>query len=355
MHFLTCINLRNALLGVFVLCTVTCFAGGTDGYAREATFVLMTDTHVDMKCSVSDLEYLANWIVANKASRNIAYAGHLGDVGDRRGSGPLYEMLRLARAALQPIADTQIPFSVAMGNHDYRDDGEHPRSAAAFNHPDAFGLDFYRDAPGFKGTFEGETESDLPHPGGTANHYFVLTLADEDFLFLTLEHYPRDAVMKWADALVRERYPDHHVVVCTHAYLTRQGTLSSGRHGDNESPGPEFSNSGEDMWHKYFRHWENLRFVFNGHFIDEPRQHYLQQTGVHGNIVHSHFFNYQNWGYKDGELYNTRSGGRYQAATVRLITIHFDENTVRIENYLPHVDDTVEPAHPATHFFLSAP
>ena len=322
--------------------------------AREVTLVLMTDTHLDMKCSAEDLAHMTRWIVENAAALNIGYVGHLGDVGDQRGSGTLLEMLQQARAALQPVADAAIPISIAVGNHDYRDGGEHPRSAEAFNRPDTFGEAFYSTSPGFGSTFEQEADFGIAHPGGTANHYFTLELAGEEFLFLTLEYYPRDAVMEWADAVVRERYPSHHVVVSTHAYLTRQGELTTSNYGEPET-GPEYSNSGQDMWQRYLQHWENLRFVFNGHFIDEPRQQYLEQTGVHGNTVHSHFFNYQNWAYRDGQLYNTRSGGQYQASVLRLFTIQFDDNTVRIRNFLPQANVDVEPATPEEHPFIPAP
>ena len=34
--------------------------------------------------------------------------------------------------------------------------------------------------------------------------------------------------------------------------------------------------------------------------FDVPRQSYLEQVGDAGNLVHSHFWNYQNWDYRDG-------------------------------------------------------
>lgn len=355
--------MRRLLYGVtpVVLAALLCQCACTrDGSARagsspdEFTLVLMTDTHLDMKCSAEDLEQVSRWIVDHAEELNIRYVAHLGDVGDVRGSGDLPEMLRAARAALQPILDAGIPLSVAGGNHDYREGDASPRSADAFNAADTFGPELYAGRPWFGGTFEQETGDAGPDPGGAMNHYLILDISDLPFLFLTLEYYPRDKVMVWADRLVRERYPDRHVVVCTHSYLTQHGALSESRFGSAE-PGPERSNSGAEMWERYLKNWSNLRFVFNGHFIDTPRQSYLRQTGAHGNVVHAHFFNYQNWGYDGGKLRNMRSGGPHQAATIRLVTIQPGGNAVRMRNFLPPAGVEPEPAAPAAHPFIVEP
>ena len=321
------------------------------GVAEEkARFVFLTDTHLDMKCSAANLAHIARWIVDNAEPLNIRYVAHQGDVGDRRGTGSIGEMLKASRDALQPIMDAGIPFSVAIGNHDY-DVGSDTRPCEAFNDPEAFGMAFYEGQPWFGGTFEAEASEPGPDPGGTVNHYVAQEIAGHPFLFLTLELFPRDKVMDWAYHLVRERFPDHEVAVTTHAYLHREGHLCAGvgYDGFSREEGPEYSNDGEEMWERYFRKWPNLRLVSGGHFIDEPRQNYLEQTGDDGNIVHSHFWNYQNWGYRDGALFNTRREGENQAAMVKLFGVDLAGGEVHIENYLPPAGVEGEAADPAHH------
>lgn len=322
--------------------------------ADEAfSLVFLTDTHADMKCSELSLRTIAQWIAAQAKSLNILYVAHLGDVGDERGSGSLVEMLQLARSALQAIADSGIPLSIAIGNHDYQplavDD---LRSADAFNRADTFGREFYYGKPWFGGTFEEQAGDPGPFPGGTVNHYNTLEIYGRPYLFLTLEHYPRDKVLDWANNLVQNVFPDHEVIVTTHAYLTEYGVLSTGSYNQQE-PGPEYSNSGNSMWERYFKSWNNLRLILNGHFINEPRQAYLQQVGLFGNTVHSHFFNYQNWGYRLGGLYYVTSRGLHQAATIRILTVYPALNKVVVRNYTPSANMTIEEASPATHIFRS--
>ncbi len=326
-------------------------AGTAEGATPERVrFVFLTDTHLDMKCSKANLSGIAHWITERARELNIRFVAHQGDVGDRRGTGSIGEMLKASREALQPVMDAGIPLSVAIGNHDY-DQGSDTRPCEAFNHADAFGRAFYNGQPWFGGTFQAETADPGPDPGGTANHYLTQRIAGRRFLFLTLELFARDKVMAWADQLVKERFPDHEVIVTTHAYLHRQGHLCTGvsYDGFSREPGPEYSNDGQELWNKFFKTWPGLRLISSGHFIDEPRQNYLEQIGEAGNMVHSHFWNYQNWGYRDGRLFNTRREGEYQAAMVKMFELCLAANEVRIENRIPPAGVEGEPAVPAYH------
>jgi|GEM_PF-2520626 len=319
------------------------------------SLVFLTDTHVDMKCSELSLQTIAQWVVSHAEPLNIRYVGHLGDVGDERGSGTLVEMLQKARAAFQIVADAGIPVSLCIGNHDYQPVEETDlRSADAFNRNDTFGPEFYSGRTWFGGTFEEEAATPGPYPGGTINNYIALNVYNRPYLFLALEYYPRDKVLDWADNLARNRFPDHNVVVLTHAYLNEYGVLSTSSYAQ-APPGPEFSNSGASMWNRYFKYWPNLRIVLNGHFINEPRQTYLKQEAMDGHAVHSHFFNYQNWGYKSGALYYVTSHGLHQAATIRIFTIYPISNKVVVKSYTPTALGEIEPALPDIYTFIDPP
>jgi hypothetical protein len=338
---------------------VSPFLSGTESAPAAGegsfTFAFLTDTHLDMKCSEANLAAIARWIVANKDPLRICHVGHQGDVGDRRGSGDIHAMLRMSRRALQPVADAGIPLSVAIGNHDY-DASSNTRPCEAFNQPDTFGLEFYGGKPWFGGTFESGTARGRAgvDPGGTANHYFVQRVSGHPMLFLTLELFPRDKVLAWASKLVHDRFPDHDVIVTTHAFLddkTGQRCREVTYPGFSRAPGGEYSNDGDEMWEKHLKFWKNLRLVTSGHFINGPRQAYLQQRGVHGNIAHAHFWNYQNWGIEKGELVRSVRAGPHQASMLKLFKVQLPENRVFMENLLPSVPGEGEPAHPDFYHF----
>ncbi len=318
--------------------------------AEEFTFVFLTDTHLDYKCTQENLRKIADWIVENQEGLNIKYVAHQGDIADRRGTGNINQMMQASREALQPVMDADIPISIAIGNHDY--DMTSLRSTNAFNRNTAFGIEFYEGRTWFGGTFEIEADDPGKYPGGTANHYLIQEIEGRPFLFLTLEYRARDKVMEWADDLVTNRYPDHDVLINTHDFLTRAGNLSTGRYV-TEPPGPDYSNNAAELWEKYLSNWENLRIIISGHYIDDPRQAYISLQGIHGNLVHVHFWNYQNWAFTShGYMYNTRTGGDNQAAMIKMFKINLDDNMVNIQNYLPTIGITGDPARPSFHSYL---
>jgi len=315
--------------------------------ADEFSFIFMTDSHTDMKCSEANQRRMAEWIAANAEAMNLRYVAHHGDVGDMRGSGSIEAMLKMARKALEPIRQAAVPFSVAIGNHDY-DFRYNGRPAQAFNAEDVFGLPFYANQRWFGGTFESEIDEPGLDPGGTVNHYQTREINGRKFLFLTLEFFPREKVLRWADELVRRRLPDHYVVINTHAYLDSYGNLSNtipnSYTGFVGNEGDEYSNHGREMWDKYFKHWPNLRIISNGHYTKDHRQQYLAQTGEHGNTVHSHFWNYQNWGYKDDQFFEARSDGENQSTMIRIFKLRLAEQRVTIEHFMPPLRIEGEPA-----------
>ncbi len=320
---------------------------------KEFTFMFLTDTHIDLMCTTENLTKISEWIVENQKKYNIKLLAHQGDVADRRGSGNINEMLQASRQALQPVMDADIPISIAIGNHDY--DMTAFRSVNSFNRPTAFGIEFYEGRSWFGGTFEYEVNEPGRFPGGTVNHYVLLDIEDHPYLILTLEYRARDKVMEWADDLVKNRYPDHNVLVNTHCFLTRTGTLSTGRYIP-EQPGPDYSNNAVELWSKYFSSWENLRIIINGHYIDNPTQAYIQKQGIHGNTVHIHFWNYQNWALtREGYLFNTRTAeynAYHRATVIRMFIFDLEENVIKIRHFMPTAGVVGDPAIPSSHVYI---
>ena len=310
---------------------------------RGFTIVGIPDVHLDFMCTLENLTTISEWIAARARKLNIRFVAQLGDAGDRRGTGSIGDMLANTRRGFAPLVRAGIPVSVCMGNHDY-DRPSALRGNAAWTADAAFGAPFYQDMPGFGGTFASESADPGPDPGGTANHYFTFKAAGVDMLMLSLELGPREKVMKWADHLVRERFPTHSVVVFTHSYLHTDGSLvgdgtafnPQGYSGFSTEEGAEYTHDGKDMWERHLRHWPNLRMVHSGHAIAGPRQASLAQKGEHGNPVAGLFYNWQEWGY-DAEKKEMVRGipVPHGAAMIRLFHIRPAEKNIHVANFLP--------------------
>lgn len=318
------------------------------------TVVGIPDTHVDFMCTEQRLATISEWIVERARRLNIRFVAHLGDAGDRRGSGSHREMLASCRRGFGPITDAGIALSVCIGNHDY-DRASVGRANGAWNQDEAFGMSLYEDAPGFGGTFEGESADPGPDPGGTANHYFTFDAAGVKMLMLSLEFGPREKVMRWADHLVRERFADHSVMVFTHSYLHTDGSIvgegtaynPKGYADFSTQEGPEYTHDGSDLWDRYFRHWPHLRMVHSGHAIAGPRQAWLAQEGGAGNKVAGLFYNWQEWGYDEEQGEMVRGlPVEHGAGMIRLFQVRPAEQTVHMANFLPSAGIEAEASVP---------
>lgn len=288
--------------------------------------------HLGQKISNDDMTALIQWIIDNRAAYNIQFVACTGDLCNT-GSD-------VALPYWQPLIVAGIPVTLAPGNHDY-DTVNDTRDVTGWNA--SFGAGFYAGQAEFGSTFEADLgEGAGVLPGGTVNHYFLLTIAGVDYLVLSLEMGPRDKVMDWAENLVLNVYPTRKVIIFTHSYLHLSGARVTV--GTDFNPqdytafsteaGPEYTNSGEDMWTKYLTNWGNLLAVFSGHATDAPYQHHLRSLDSGGNTVWQFFFNCQNWGYLTQPTYNIADE---KAAVLRLIAIDGDNQVAYSRNYWPTV------------------
>lgn len=112
-------------------------------------------------------------------------------------------------------------------------------------------------------------------PASTVNNYVRLHIGGRKILLITLEYYPRSAVLNWARGL-HDTYRDHEVWIATHGYLRVTGT-QMGR-SDPNGPGTSGlwssapgSNSGTEMWAGSdatwagFVSWPRVKMIMCGH------------------------------------------------------------------------------------------
>ena len=227
------------------------------------SFAVVGDTQIICEKDPDGMKKIYDWIVDNKESKNIKHVFGLGDITN---GNSVAEWIA-AKAAVSKL-DGVIPYSLVRGNHDGTD---------YFNGV----FDYYAYTSQFNGFYQ---------EGCIDNSYKTMTIGDVDYLFITLDYGASDAELDWAGSVI-EQYPQHQVVLSTHAYMYRDGTTlgpndvcpPADSNDANYSPNKGYNN-GDQMWDKLVSKYGNIVLVLSGH---DPCENVVtrQEAGVHGNIV----------------------------------------------------------------------
>ena len=225
------------------------------------SFVAVGDTQIVCESYPEHMATLYDWIVDNVESKKIAHVFGLGDITNHTTNAEW-------QVAKQEIAklDGVVPYSLIRGNHD---------KSNAFNK--VFGTDTYKSQ--FAGFYE---------DGKLENSWRTFSVADVDYLFITMDYGPSDAILNWAGEIIKA-HPHHRVIISTHAYMTRGGvrlTPAVSTVSPNQKNLTDGStNNGQQMWNKLFSKYENIFMVLSGHVSTENVELSMAE-GVHGNTVY---------------------------------------------------------------------
>jgi hypothetical protein len=297
-------------------------AAGCGRYALAAeddpsfTVVVLPDTQYYAAAHPEILDAQAQWIVHQRAADRIALVLHEGDIVDadepRQWQSAARSLHRL---------DGVVPYVLAAGNHDYR------RRGAWISRETSLNAYFpKRDAePNVesRGTFE---------PGHGEDSFELVETPAGPWLILSLEFGPRDAVLAWADRILR-RHAGTPAILITHAYLDSSNTRYDhvGRSDQLWNPhryladGPTGEvNDGEEIWRKLVATNDNILFVLCGHDLDDGVGR-LTSVRADGTSVHQILANYQT-GALGGEGF------------LRLMRFFPDARKVTVRTYSPYAD-----------------
>lgn len=248
------------------------------------TVVVLPDTQYYAAEYPQILEAQTQWIVHRRDPEHIALVVHEGDVVDadepRQWGAAAHSLHEL---------DGVVPYVLAAGNHDYQRAGSRvsrETSISAYFPPSGLSATDW-----FGGTFEA---------GRIENSYAIVSTPGTRWLVLALEFGPRDAVLAWADAVLR-RYPALPAIVVTHAYLYSDGTRYDHRtrpdqlwnpHQYLAEEHPGDVNDGQEIWRKLVSRNSNVRFVLCGHDLADGVGR-LTSVRPDGTTVHELLANYQ--------------------------------------------------------------
>lgn len=260
-----------------------------DNYAYS--FALVGDTQVlsaydagtDGFTGKTGNNYVKNvykWIVDNKNSKKISYVFGLGDITQTwTGSEAEWNVVKPAIAQLDAA---NIPYSMIRGNHDDKTMYKNAFNTTSYNSQ-------------FLGFYE---------QGNPANSYRTMTIGNVDYLFVTLDYAPTQAILDWANGVIGSAaYKNHKVIISTHGYMNNNGqrlpadgTQSSTHYVTNGSSSDGTTATGaligEDLWDKCFKKHSNIFMVLCGH-IGWPCPQVTTAKGDNGNTVYQVLVNPQ--------------------------------------------------------------
>lgn len=226
-------------------------SGEPENYAYS--MAVIGDQQVLVHHYPDTLQYIYDWILANRESKKIGYVVAVGDITDRRDNLSEWD---LVQAQFRRLTN-KIPLAACRGNHD---------------RPYTQGMSF----DWYTSDIVGRYNSDLE------NICKTVKLGNTDYLIVTLEYGADDDMLAWAGE-VTAAHPDHKVIVVTHSFMANDGTTTDVN--DPVAPTTNFGyNNGDDIWNKYVSKYENIVLVLSGH-IDSDQIRATKMVGDHGNVV----------------------------------------------------------------------
>ena len=275
------IHSSAAIAALFSLAVLAPHAQAQTG---SFTIIALPDTQYYSETYPQTFTAQTQWIVNNASALNIQAVLGLGDIVQTATNVSEWQN---ADASVKLLDNANIPYLLAIGNHDYSDSGSTSgRTAEATNFNTYFGPSRYQNYSWYKGQYPS---------GSNENFYGVLNINGKQYLFLMLEFYPRDSAIAWANSVLAG-YPGAEVIVVTHANVYIDNTLVSRCDQLNaQAYNVGSDNNGDGLWSKFISQHSNISLVLSGHFTGSGGLGASRRTdlGVNGNIVNQMLSDYQ--------------------------------------------------------------
>jgi predicted phosphodiesterase len=266
-------------------------AGGPPLPAEDSfTIAVLPDTQVYCHKFPDGFHAQTQWLVDNKAKRNIQAVLHLGDITDHNTP----KEWEVAKAAMNRL-DGKIPYFFVPGNHDYSENGKCRDRTTLLN--DYFPKSKYEKLPTFGGTYDKE-------PGSMCNSYHLFSVGERKFLVIGLEFGPRKDVVRWANEIAA-KHADREAILITHAYTYLGNVRYDWQNfGEKQAWNPHSKSypmakntgddvmDGEELWQNLVSKHENFILTLNGHVLREGVAR-LTSTTPGGRDVHQMLVNFQ--------------------------------------------------------------
>jgi len=304
-----CKSLTAPMFRRFVTLALLCLvASATHAQvtAPDFSIVVLPDPQNATQYYPAVLNSQAKWIVDNQKALNIQMVL---TAGDNWNDGASLAQLQTFDAAFRLLDNANIPYLLAVGNHDY--DGFNPkasRNLTGFNQ--WFGPGRYAGKVFFKGNFPA---------GSNANSYAVVSINGMQYMFVTLEYRPTTASLAWAESILAAN-PDKETIIVDHSFLLKNN-MREDTCDDQDMPASNAT--GQAVWMR-LRKYNNVIMFLSGHFTGGSGAR-RADLGDGGNLVNQLFADYQDFA----------SGGN---GWLRIMTFHPASNSISVQTYSPYQD-----------------
>lgn len=260
------------------------------------TVAVIPDTQQEVFGSDRRFAQRTQWLAENRSNLGLAFVAHTGDVVNWDTAD--HSQYVVASRAMENLDRAQIPWLPTIGNHDTAAVGvgggaaDPRRTRLLVRDTSTFNRYFPTSRMrGLAGTFES---------GKVDNSYSTFSAGGGRWMLMTLELWPRQAAIAWADDVLAA-HPGHNVILSTHSYLNPDGSIYGGDDYGDTSP--------QRLFDQLVRPRANVKIVLSGH------------VGMAGHRVDTH---------RDGSRVASFLGTFHSNTTnpVQLLTIDPDAGTV---------------------------
>lgn len=275
--------------------------------AQQFTLPIIPDSQVSVGQKPDMFFSQMDWLVNNRDKLNIPFVLHVGDLVNFDN----FEHYENASIGLDKLDKHQIPYAIAVGNHDTEAVGEYSGSAAPGNVNQ--NLRKTNKFNSYLPTSRFQNLRGVYEDNKIYNSYYTFKVGKTNWLVISLEFCPRQGAINWANEIA-EKYHAYNIILLTHYYLTPDGKIA-----DRNAGYGDFSPL--DIFEKLVKKQKNIKFVVSGHVVSSA---YKIDKLENGNTVYQLLQDYQ----------HEDSGGGY----IRLLKFDVDKGIVQAEMYSPFYD-----------------
>ena len=311
--------MKQNCLTILVL-MLALFVAGCSKEEEPVTFVVVPDTQsffeTDFETDPNLLYKVFDWVKDDK--NGIDFMIQVGDITEDNTVGTWLFVKDLFHSL-----DGEMAYTYSLGNHDM---GSKPRKRADTRNTDLANkyLDLENlSSSGLVGSYPSNRVDNLAH---------AVRLKGDDYLIISLEYGPRAQSVKWAENMIAS-YPNHKVIINTHAYMYSDSTQIG--EGDSWNPHTYGLNKdgdtiydGEELWSVLVKKYKNIFMVVSGHILNGGIGT-LVSTGDNGNKVCQMLANYQ---------YGVKGMGKGNDGYIRLINYFPTSHKIEVKTYSPILD-----------------
>ncbi len=277
------------------------------------TFAALPDTQQEV-LNAKDPRFInrTKWLAANKSDLDLRWVTSSGDVVNW--DTPDHSQYKIASAAMVPLEQAKIPYTLTIGNHDT----QATDAPGGARDPKRTRI-LQRDTSTFNSYFSAEGYGDVAgafEPGKVDNLYTSYTAGGVKWMVMTLELWPRASVVAWANQIVAS-HPNHNVIITTHHFIDGSGNLGQSASYGDTSP--------QALYDNFVKKHTNIKFVISGHV---GRYGSKVHTGLNGNKIVS--FN---------QTFHSNTTN-----PVRLLEVDTKAGTVTSKVYAPATGETIAAA-----------